>query len=198
MTCSLTWPGPPCRPAQRPAPYTPANIYADVERQLHGVRFARGDRAKVAERAVSIGLGMAVKVTPSEMLHVPERFRTPDGVRQFAPAAGWQYTTQDLLDAEARLLEAGRGTAGPTVGYGTIAAVCDRPLPGRTYGLGADQAVAVEQIAASGRRLALLVGPAGTGKTTTLAGLLVAWETEHGAGSVKGLAPSAAAAANPG
>jgi conjugative relaxase-like TrwC/TraI family protein len=176
--------------------FTPANIYADVERQLHGIRFARGERAKVADRAVGCGLGMAVKLTAPEMLHVPERFRSPDGVSQFAPAAGWQYTTQDLLDAEARLLDAGRDTGGPTVSYATIAAVCDRALSGRTYGLGADQAVAVEQIAASGRSLDLLVGPAGTGKTTTLAGLLVAWETEHGADSVRGLAPSAAAAAN--
>ena len=149
--------------------FTPANIYADVERQLHGIRFARDERAKVADRAVSLGLGMAVKLTAPEMLHVPGRFRTPDGVSQFTLAAGWQYSTQDLLDAEARLLDAGRDTAGPTVNYGTIAAVSDRPLPGRTYGLGADQAVAVEQIAASGRTLDLLVGPAGTGKTTTLA-----------------------------
>ncbi len=176
--------------------FTPANIYADVERQLHGVRFARGERALVADRAVSLALGIAVKVTPPEILHVPEHFRTPDGVSQFAPAAGWKYTTQDLLDAEARLLAAGRNTTGPTASYGTIAAVCGGPLPGRTHGLGADQAVAVEQIAASGRALDLLVGPAGTGKTTTMAGLLAVWEAQHGSGTVKGLAPSAAAAAN--
>ena len=57
-----------------------------------------------------------------------------------------------------------------------------------------DQALAVEQIATSGRRLDVLVGPAGTGKSTTMAGLRAAWEAEHGAGSVLGLAPSAAAA----
>ena len=57
-----------------------------------------------------------------------------------------------------------------------------------------DQTVAVEQIATSGRRLDVLVGPAGTGKSTTMAGLRAVWETEHGAGSVLGLAPSAAAA----
>jgi hypothetical protein len=39
-----------------------------------------------------------------------------------------------------------------------------------------------------------LVGPAGTGKSTTMAGLRAVWETEHGAGSVLGLAPSAASA----
>jgi ATP-dependent exoDNAse (exonuclease V) alpha subunit len=42
--------------------------------------------------------------------------------------------------------------------------------------------------------LDVLVGPAGTGKSTTMAGLRAVWETEHGAGSVLGLAPSAAAA----
>ena len=40
----------------------------------------------------------------------------------------------------------------------------------------------------------MLVGPAGSGKSTTMAGLRAAWEAEHGPGSVLGLAPSAAAA----
>ena len=52
----------------------------------------------------------------------------------------------------------------------------------------------MEQIATSGRLLDVLVGPAGTGKSTTMAGLRAVWEAEHGAGSVLGLAPSAAAA----
>jgi len=38
------------------------------------------------------------------------------------------------------------------------------------------------------------VGPAGSGKSTTMAGLRAAWEQEHGPGSVIGLAPSAVAA----
>ena len=57
-----------------------------------------------------------------------------------------------------------------------------------------DQALAVEKIATSGRHLDLLVGPAGAGKSTTMAGLKAAWEAEQGTGSVVGLAPSAAAA----
>jgi hypothetical protein len=54
----------------------------------------------------------------------------------------------------------------------------------------------VEQVATSGRVWDVLVGLAGTGKTVALSGLLVAWEEEHGLGSMKGLAPSASAAAN--
>ncbi|WP_443676916.1 AAA family ATPase [Microbacterium tenebrionis] len=52
----------------------------------------------------------------------------------------------------------------------------------------------MEKIAVSARTVDVLVGPAGTGKTTTLGALRRAWEREHGAGSVVGLAPSAAAA----
>ena len=81
-----------------------------------------------------------------------------------------------------------------SVTTGTVAAVTEANLPGRDHGLSLDQAVAVEQIATSGRRLDVLVGPAGTGKSTTMAGLRAVWEAEHGAGSVLGLAPSAAAA----
>jgi conjugative relaxase-like TrwC/TraI family protein len=182
--------------SEKSSVFTQANLYADVERQLHGVLFAPGERTKVSERAVEAALGMAVKLSPPELAHVPARFRAPDGTSQFAPATAWQYSTAELLEAEARLLDAGRDTSGPTVTYGTVARVCEEALPGRSYALGADQAVAVEQIATSGRVCDLLVGPAGTGKSTALAGLLAAWEAEHGTGSVKGLAPSAAAAAN--
>jgi hypothetical protein len=55
--------------------------------------------------------------------------------------------------------------------------------------------VAVEQIATSGRLLDVLVGPAGTGKTTAMAGLRAVWEAQHGPRSVLGMAPSAAAEA---
>src|SRR5699024_679427 len=43
--------------------------------------------------------------------------------------------------------------------------------------------------------LDVMVGPAGAGKTTTLSALLQVWQGKYGAGSVIGLAPSAAAAA---
>ena len=76
----------------------------------------------------------------------------------------------------------------------TVANIAEVNLPGRDYGLSVDQAFAVEKIATSGRVLEVLVGPAGTGKSTTMAGLRAAWETENGPGSVIGLAPSAVAA----
>ncbi|WP_246311358.1 AAA family ATPase [Changpingibacter yushuensis] len=60
--------------------------------------------------------------------------------------------------------------------------------------LSPDQKQAIAKIGISGRTLDVLVGPAGTGKTTTMQTLHTAWERRHGKGSVIGLAPSAAAA----
>ncbi len=101
--------------------------------------------------------------TPPELSHVSERLRDPDATSQFARATSWQYTTAELLGAEARLLEAGRGTSG------TVARVCERPLPGRAYKMGQDKALlAVEQVPTSGRAGDVLVGPARTGKTVAL------------------------------
>ena len=75
-----------------------------------------------------------------------------------------------------------------------MAVITEANLPRRNHTLSADQILAIGQIATSGRLLDVLIGPAGTGKSTTMAGLRAAWEAEHGAGSVLGLAPSAAAA----
>jgi conjugative relaxase-like TrwC/TraI family protein len=183
------------RVAERHATFSRANVLAEVHRQLHGVRFASPDhRVMVAERTTDMALGEAVQVTAPELHHVPDRYRRADGTSRLHPADHRLYTTEALLDTEQRLLDLGRRTGGPTVAVGTVAAVADVNLPGRDYAMTLDQAVAVEKIATSGRRLDVLVGPAGTGKSTTMAGLRATWEAEHGAGSVIGLAPSAAAA----
>ena len=85
------------------------------------------------------------------------------------------YTTQALLDAEARLLDAGRSLDGPRPS-GAVAITRPACRIGTGRQLSAEQRLAVEQITTSGRVLDVLVGPAGTGKSTTMAGLRTAWE----------------------
>jgi conjugative relaxase-like TrwC/TraI family protein len=181
--------------AEKRATFSRSNILAEVLRQLHGVRFASpDDRMRVAERTTGLALGRALRISAPEVAHTPERFRRPDGTSRFRARGFETYTTQALLDAEARLLEAGRSLSGPKTGVGVVADIAAAPVPGSGRILSADQALAVEQVATSGRRLDVLVGPAGTGKSTTMGGLRAAWERQFGAGSVVGLAPSAAAA----
>jgi len=181
--------------AERHATYGRQNLLAEAHRTLHGVRFATpDDRVAVAEGITTLAVEGSLVLTPSAMHHTPDRYMRANGTSRLRPESRIAYTTQTLLDAEARLLAAGRTTDGPVVTVATVAAVSEANLPGRDYRPSLDQALAVEKIATSGRLLDVLVGPAGTGKTSTMAALRAAWETEHGPGSVVGLAPSAAAA----
>jgi conjugative relaxase-like TrwC/TraI family protein len=183
------------RVAERRATFSRANVLAEVHRQLHGVRFASpSERIAVAERTADLALAQSLLISAPELHHTPERLRRSDGTSRFRAKGHEVYTTSTLLEAEARLLEAGLRLHGPVVATETVAAVTEANLPGRDHGLSLDQAVAIQQIASSGRRLDVLVGPAGTGKSTTMAGLRGVWEAEHGTASVLGLAPSAAAA----
>jgi conjugative relaxase-like TrwC/TraI family protein len=183
------------RVAERRATFSRANVLAEVHRQLQGVRFASPDeRIAVAEHTVDLALAQSLLISAPELHHTPGRLRRADGTSRFRAKDHEIYTTATLLEAEARLLDAGRQVDGPAASMGTVAAVTGANLPGRDVPLSGDQALAVEQMATSGRRLDELVGPAGTGKSTTMAGLRAVWEAEHGAGSVLGLAPSAAAA----
>ncbi len=181
--------------AERRATFSRSNLLAEVHRQLHGVRFASPDeRIAVAERTADLAAARSLLVSAPELHATPERLRRADGTSRFRAKGHEVYTTATLLEAEARLLAVGRRTGGPAATTATVAVVTSADLPGRDHGLSLDQAVAIEQVATSGRVLDVLVGPAGTGKSTTMAGLRAAWETEHGPGSVLGLAPSAAAA----
>ncbi len=181
--------------AERRATFSRANVLAEVHRQFHGVRFASPDeRIAVAERTAALALAQSLLVSAPELRHTPERLRRADGSSRFRAKGHEIYTTATLLEAEARLLEAGRQVGGPAASAGIVASVTGTDLPGRHHPLSFDQALAVERIATSGRSLDVLVGPAGTGKSTTMAGLRAVWEAQYGAGSVLGLAPSAAAA----
>ena len=66
--------------------------------------------------------------------------------------------------------------------------------PDKAHVLTAEQVGAVAAIVTSRRRLDVLVGAAGTGKSTAMAAVRAAWEAQYGPGTVVGLAPSAAAA----
>ena len=101
------------------------------------------------------------------------------------------FTSTELLGAEKALIDAAETTGAPHRPAEILGAI-----PLRTeHHLGAlapDQRAAAEAVITSGRLLDVLVGPAGSGKTTTLAALSSFWR--HGIGSVVGLAPSATAA----
>jgi conjugative relaxase-like TrwC/TraI family protein len=180
--------------AKRPT-FSRANVQAEVFRQMQGVRFTEpAERILAATRATGLAVAQALPITTPNLHHTPRFLLRANGTSKFQGTSHWFYTSKTLLDAEARLLDAGHRLDAAVVSRATVAGVTEQRLPGRTFKLSSDQALCVEQITTSGRVLDVLVGPAGTGKSTAMAGLRASWEIEHGTGSVTGLAPSAAAA----
>lgn len=170
------------------------NLHAEASRQTMTWRFAStSDREAVVGLIVDAAERHSLRLTPPELASSPVVFRRGDGTSMFRPKHGAVFSATALLDAEDRMLALGQDTSGPGVDLVVVGRVVRKSLPGG-HRLSPDQAAAVATIAVSGQVVDLLVGPAGTGKTTTLGALRAAWERQHGAGSVVGLAPSAASA----
>ena len=170
------------------------NLMAEASRQTMGWRFATmHDREAVVAMIADAAEQASLRLTPPDLATSPAAFRRVDGTSVFRPKHSTVFSSELLLAAEDRLLDRCRTTTGPTVPLATVEKITARPdAEGRM--LGEDQADALMKIAVSGRVLDVLVGPAGAGKTTAMSALRRAWEKEHGAASVVGLAPSAVAA----
>ncbi|MFX4288293.1 MobF family relaxase [Zafaria sp. Z1313] len=171
------------------------NLHAEASRQLMGWRFATmQDREAITGMVADAAQQASLRLSPPDLASSPVLFQRADGSSRFRPAHANIYSSKTLLDAEDRLLERSRTTTAPTVALETVEKVTTHPdRQGRV--LSDDQAAALTAIAVSGRQIDVLVGAAGAGKTTAMSALRQAWETEHGRGSVVGLAPSAVAAA---
>ena len=111
-----------------------------------------------------------------------------DGVTPRASDTRW--ATADLLALEARILATAQAgvLAGRAVVPDTLAAA-----HATAAGLDAEQTQVMRRLTTGGQLVAVLIAPAGAGKTTTLGASAAAW-TAAGY-DVVGLAPSARAAA---
>ncbi|WP_084671626.1 MobF family relaxase [Sporichthya polymorpha] len=182
---------------ERRSTWTRPNLLAEAARATRLLRTTSPqERLALVDRVVEAALARCVPLDPPELFTSPARFRRADGTSTFTRPDEHAYTTTAVLAAEARLLTAAATTDAPVLTVDQLAGAGSRVPPGAPgRRLGADQQAALEAIAGSGRRVDVLVGPAGTGKTRTLRALRVAWEQSFGAGSVVALAASAVAAA---
>lgn len=176
--------------ATRPT-FRAAELVAELNRQLPdqlGGLTAHEVRTLLAElvtRALSPesrapGVPELVGLTPPDAVPAPSALLMSDGASRYARPEAMLYTTVEHLDVEARIIAHavhGRAQAVPE-------AAVDGFLAEGT--LGADQAAAVRDLASAGRFVDVLVGPAGTGKSYTIAALCALWEANGG--TVKGLA----------
>ena len=182
----------------RRAVFTEWNIWAESARATRGLRMTSlTDRIRLLEQVVAGVKAICVPLDPPA-LDAQNADRGMDtGMRVRAGEARFAHPA--LVAAEEHLLAAHADASAPALKATSVEAGLHfrapvRPQPSLADGLSPDQIEAVRQIATSGRRIDVLVGPAGSGKTTTLSALATLWQRVHGNQSVIGLAPSATAA----
>lgn len=171
------------------------NMRASAHRLLRDVRCDPERRAQMAGRLADLAASQCVRLNP-------ERYRLPEGaVGDPKLDAGhgvsifddWRqavYTSRDVLDAEQELFAAFDDTGGniPRLQPGQAEQWIDSNRHRFTHALGDDQRQAAIHALEHDRRISAIIGPAGTGKTTTMKAVTMAWQAEHGEHSVLGLA----------
>lgn len=187
--------------AQGRSTWTAANVRAEVERVTRMVRASTPEVRDAAVDAITEEvLVQSVQLTPTRY-----RVETDDaqvalrGRSVFDDLHRVQFTSLGTLDREEAVLAALRtpGVVDAPEGeeiHALVDAYNEAQLDQRGHGLAEDQDAAVRAILAADSRMSVLLGPAGTGKTTTMAALREVWEQVHSPGSVVGLATSAQAA----
>ncbi len=200
---------------ERRSTWSRPNTLAEAARATRGIRMrSTGDRLALLDHVTTAALARCVPLDPAPRgidaagqagsvrrgvtARATERFRSAVRTIEAEAEVGPEpaFTTAAVLQAEADLLAATELLDAPAVSAHLVQVVLTASrMPGAGRVLADDQADAVRVIAGSGRRVEILVGPAGAGKTRTLHALSAAWTLQHGYASVVGFAPSAAAAA---
>lgn len=145
---------------------------------------------RLVARALSPeGPADVMALTGRDRVRVPEALReggVAEGQPIYRAASSLRYATRDQISAEKALVAEAHTVAGPQL-------VAERVAEVRAglaaAGLDPDQLNAVIGILTSGRAADTLIGPAGTGKSTTVGQLDQLWRREFGA-PVMGLATS--------
>lgn len=127
-----------------------------------------------------------VMVSTADPLDVPDELRRRDGTSIYEQPDRQRWTLRATLDRERWLLDIAGEPTGCVVSAPTIEAAVHK------HGLSGDQAGAVRDLLGEDRRIGVLVGPAGAGKTRTLRAVVTAWQ--HDGGDVVGLTVSQSAA----
>lgn len=162
---------------------------ADELARAPGPKHSAADLPGLAERVLEApGRFGIVQVSAPEpgLIPLPEQLRRADGGSVLRPYRDQRYTTVDQLSVENAVLALAATRGAPTADpkeVELVGARCD------SAGLGGDQVAAVAGILTSGRVGDVLIGPAGVGKSRTLAALAQHWHQQVG-GRVVGVATS--------
>ncbi len=171
--------------AERRSTYGRHNLLAEAARLLDGVRFASpDDRVAVAERIVELTTERSVLLTPASPHHTPRatsgRTVPPGSIRHAINGSPPNCCSMPKHDS---WLQADAPTGRP---YRSTSSLRWSSCPCREDPTDSRSTRRSPWKRSQPRVVDVLVGPAGTGKSTTMAGLRAAWEAHYGAGTVVG------------
>ena len=169
---------------------------------------AGGYLSRLTDRVLAGEAGAVVMLEAPEWPPVPDALRRGNGESMFTAHQAERYATQAQLTMEESVsaMAAERGAHIPRLspelaaellgsGMAQLEAQLDRDVPadvttGTGSGLHLDQAAAAYWLMTSDRRAEVMTGPAGTGKTRTVAAMSRAWLLAHPGSRVIGLTTS--------
>lgn len=169
------------------------HVFAEAQRVVRGTGHAAD--ATLADTITAAALAEPLSLLhldePDAEMNEPSPLRRRDGASVYSRHGAATYTSREVLAAEGRIVAAAQLGEGRTVNADDIElAFADSAA--RNKPLNEGQVALVRDMAISGRRVALALAPAGTGKTTAMAALSHAWRSSGG--TILGLAPTASAA----
>jgi conjugative relaxase-like TrwC/TraI family protein len=178
--------------------WTVGNLVAAIDRRVGAlpVEVAGAGRPAFLERLAGEVLAAGnehgvLLLTAADPVAVPEQLRrVQDGRSVFRPHIDERYATAAQLRIEEQLVVGARQPGAPAVGGPELELL---RVELAAHGLSPDQVAAVAGVVSSGRRADVLIGPAGAGKSRTVATLARVWGEQFG-GRVLGLATSQNAA----
>ncbi|GGG66043.1 TraA/ATP-dependent exoDNAse/relaxase [Kocuria dechangensis] len=176
--------------SQKRATWSVNHVHAQTRRHLKQAMIGRTVPDDLVARVVNEATTThSLAVTPhADVPRLPE-FARADGTSQFVRSDAHLYTSREVLAAEHQVLAAAQRTVIPAVSTERFEEV----LAAHTGPLSDGQVALARAFACDEKLLALGIGPAGAGKTTSLS--LAADAVRATGGTVVGLAPTAAAAA---
>lgn len=178
--------------------WTVSNVTAEALKLTSGYRVDPYRRKELADAIARHALGRMTRLTDT-------RYRVPEGAEDdprimstptrttFDDPSFDLYTTDDILQAEKAAMSLFDRRETPAFAEGDAGDWLDRWKEETGAHLSDDQRTAAIHVLEDAHTASAIVGPAGTGKTTTMRAVARAWEHAHGKGSVIGMATSARA-----
>lgn len=180
--------------------FTHANLIASAERITRGIRTPTvQEREVLIDRIVQAGQDQAVSLSPERFasLDLTDPNLTLNGQVILDRHQERIYTSEKTLADEALLVEQTTKTH-PHFAQdpSDLAQRLEQMHTAEGHTLSEDQSAAAHNVLTDGKALSAIIGPAGTGKTTTMRAIKELWEQHSPTNApVLGLAPSAVAAA---